>query len=160
MNYLPFDIIHYISKSLNFRSYYNLVTSSKNLYNSSKLDIQKIIKKASHTICKFFYNIKFRYHDLRLSRKGYLINFEKLLKHPHFYVNKKIQFISRFQYHHNDLKMGDIGEGTLYYHSNTNSWFFNLDNSFYNYEVDEPLPQNHLLYRPFIVSTSVRVIKE
>ena len=133
---------------------------------SSFLDIKSVVN-LSHTNSRFkpieninSVKIKNKYSDLRLSRKGYLINYKKLYKHPELYLNKKIQFKSTFQYYHYNLRAGEIGEGTLYYHSDTNSWFFDLDNSFYNYLPDEPLPTHHLLYPAFIKNSSFRIIKD
>ena len=156
---LPYDILNLISEYINFYTYYNLAVTNKNLYNLCKNDLFKKKINASYIIIRFFYKIKLNYSDLRLSRKGYLINYNRLLKHPEFYLNKKIQFISSFQYYHYNVRSGEIGEGTLFHSSNNNSWFIKLDNSFYNYNQNEPIPTNHLLYRPFIVSNSVRVIK-
>ena len=157
---LSFDLILNISSFLDINSVLGLSHTNYRLKQLSQITSIKIRKKAAIIIVNFFYKIKNKYSDLRLNRKGYLINYKKLYKHPEFYLNKKIQFISTFQYYHFNLRSGEIGEGTLYYHQNTDSWFFNLDNSFYNYLPDEPLPTNHLLYPAFIKNSSFRIIKD
>jgi hypothetical protein len=156
---LSFDLILNISSFLDIKSVVNLSHTNSRFKPIDNINSVKIKKRAAIIIVNFFYKIKNKYSDLRLSRKGYLINYKKLYKHPELYLNKKIQFKSTFQYYHYNLREDEIGEGTLYYYSNTNSWFFNLDNSFYNYLPDEPLPTHHLLYPAFIKNNSFRVIK-
>ena len=151
------DIIINIANFLNYKDLVNFTNCFNNI--SSNLIIKKK-EKAANTIKNFFYYIKCKYKDLRLNRKGYLINYNKLFKYPDKYLGKKIQFISKFQYHPFNLRSGEIGEGTLYYNSSTDSWFFNLDNNFYNYQPDEPLPTCHLLFKAFVYKKSFRILKE
>ena len=151
MNKLPYEIINKLSFYLDFHSYENLIKTSKKLKIIAYKDIKKKKIKAAKQIFKLFNDFKNNYVDLKFNRKGYLINFYKLLKNPHLYKNKKIQFMSRFQYFHYNVIPGEIAEGKLSYDKNTDSWHINLDTDF-NY------PKSHLLYEPFILPKSVRVI--
>jgi hypothetical protein len=159
INKLSFDLIQSIGTYLDIITIINISQTHSRLRKIMNLKTKRN-KKAALIIINFFYKIKNNFKDLRLDRKGYLINYKKLYKHPELYLNKKIQFISTFQYYHNNLRPCEIGEGKLYYHSDTDSWFFNLVNNFYNYQADEPLPTHHLLYPAFIENRSFRVIKE
>ena len=160
MNNISIDLIISISLFLDYISIVNLRRTNSNFLTVTNNIIIKQRKNAINKILRFFYKIKKNYSDLRMNRDGYLINYNKLYKHPEEYLNKKIQFVSTFQYYHYNLRKGEIGEGYLNYHKNTDSWFFELDNSFYQYLPGEPLPLNHLLYYPFISNKSLRVIKD
>jgi hypothetical protein len=160
MNNISIYLLLQISKYLDISSLLNLTKINKKIYDNSKnILINNKKRKAIKIIINFFNKIKYNFKDLRLNRKGYLINPKRIFKHPEEYINKKIQFISSFQYYHYNLRKGEIGEGILSYHSNTDSWYFTLENDFYNYHQDEPLPTNHLLFDSFIFKKSLRVIK-
>lgn len=159
INNLSFDLIQFIANYLDIRTIINMSQTHSRLIKLMTFK-NKIKKEAALKIINFFCKIKNNFKDLRLDRKGYLINYKKIYKHPELYLNKKIQFISTFQYYHYNLRPSEIGEGQLSYHSDTDSWFFNLENNFYNYQEDEPLPTHHLLYSAFIENKSLRVIKE
>lgn len=160
MKNISIDLIISISEYLDLISIFNLSLLNTRFNQIKNNFMIQYKKRSAIIILKFFLKIKNNYFDLRLNRKGYLINYKKLYKYPNKYINKKIQFKSIFQYYPNNLRSGEIGEGKLEYHENTDSWYFNLDNSFYNYLEDEPLPTNHLLFPAFIDNYSFRVIKD
>jgi hypothetical protein len=158
MKIISEDIFFIISNYLNYYSLINLIYVNKNINYILKNIVKRKLDKSALIINKFFYKVKNSYSDLRLKRAGYLINYKRLYKHPELYIKKKIQFVSKFQYHPYNLKSGEIGEGELYYHTESDTWFFDLDNYFYNYPNEECLPLNHLLFKPFIYKKSLRIL--
>ncbi len=154
MNDLPEDLINYLTSYLNIYDLSKLSLTSKYKY---KVVSKKIlqIKNKVYKIVELFEKRKNSFYDLRnLNRHGYLLNPKKLYNNPKEYENKKIQFISKFQYHPYTVPFGKVSEGYLYKNTD-DTWNIEIKDNNLN---DEGIYFQYL-FKPFIFNKSLRIIK-
>lgn len=151
MDQLPPDILNYFMNYLDFSNIGRLALTCKYFHNNYSKYCKNINKKL-RIIHKLFTDRKKNFFDLlNKNRPGYLINFNKIYKNPEKYLDKRIQFIARFEYMPYSIISGEIAEGYLS-KNNDETYTIVLDNStMYKYQ---------LLFQPFIMDKSLRVIKD
>ena len=144
---LPYDTLNLISNYLDYFSYMNIKLSCKEMFKFKNLTY----KNKADIINNFFYK-KFylSFKDMKLmNRTGYLVNLDMVLKNPDKYRNLLIQCISWFQYNFQYIEAGNIIEGNLFKHHQTNAWLIK----------DNYTNKYHPFLNPFIFPKSIRVIK-
>ena len=155
MKDLPDDIINILISYFNIYDLNRISLISKNFNKIIQIKIIEI-KKKIYKIFKLFIHKRNSFYDLRnLNRNGYLINSEKLFKDPSKYQNKMIQFVCKFQYHPYNVPSGEVGEGYLIKNTD-DTW--NIDVKSNSFDNDGVYFQ--FLFKPFILSKSLRVIKK
>jgi hypothetical protein len=154
MDDLPEDLINYLLSYLNIydQSKLSLTSKYQNIVISKKI---LKTKEKVYKIIRLFEKRKNSFYDLRnLNRPGYLLNPKRLYKYPTKYEKKKIQFISKFQYHPYTVPFGKVSEGYLYRNPD-DTWNIEIKDNFLN---EEGIYFQYL-FKPFIFNKSLRIIK-
>ena len=151
MDSLPPDIIKIILPQLNIYQLHNLSLVNKFFYQQCLFIKKKYLSKAIK-IVNFFETIHASFADLKdKNRNGYLSNYKKIYQKPELYLNKKIQFLSKFEYLPYTVLNGTIEEGYLI-PNDDGTYVIHIDN-----QTEFPY---QLLFQPFIFNKSLRVIKD
>lgn len=145
---LPNDIFYVITKYLDYTSYIYLRFCCKDFY---KFNFLLTFNKKANIINRFFLNKFYSpFSDLKLlNRNGYLVNLENLLKNPKRYDGILVQCISWFQYNFQYIEAGNVIEGLIFKHKQTNAWIIQ----------DIETNKIHPFLNPFIFPKSIRIIK-
>ena len=151
MDQVPPDILNYLMNYINFIEIGKLALTCKYFKNHYSNYCQNINKKM-RIIHKLFLIRKQNFYDLlNKNRQGYLINFNKIYKQPNKYIDKRIQFVARFEYMPYSIISGEIAEGYLSKNKDETYTIVLENSSMYKYQ---------LLFQPFIMDKSLRVIKD